>query len=84
MLRVLFVATIDKHILRFHLPYLQWFQKKGYETHVAAKGTEVIPFCDVKHELAIERSPYSILNIVSILKLRMIINDFKFKIMALC
>lgn len=76
--KVLFVANIAKHILRFHLPYLKWFKEQGYETHVAANGDEEIPWCDVKHNIAIERSPFSIKNIHAHRELKRIIdeNDF--------
>lgn len=73
--KILFVATITKHILRFHLPYLKWFQDAGYETHVAANGSESIPFCDKQHNLPIQRSPFSILNIAACYKLKKIIEE---------
>ena len=25
--KVLFVATVDSHILQFHIPYLKWFKE---------------------------------------------------------
>ncbi|HEY5590917.1 MAG TPA: glycosyltransferase family 4 protein [Paludibacter sp.] len=76
--KVLFVANIAKHILRFHLPYLQWFQENGYETHVAANGDEDIPYCDVKHNVPIARSPFSPKNFHAYKVLKHIIdkNDF--------
>lgn len=63
MEKVLFVANITKHILRFHIPYLKWFKENGYETHVAANGDEEIPWCDVQHNVPMVRSPFSIKNI---------------------
>ena len=57
--KVLFVARVDSHILHFHLPYLQWFQQKGYEVHVASQGNETIPYCDRKFDLAMDRFPIS-------------------------
>lgn len=56
--KVLFVANIAKHIIRFHLPYLKWFQENGYETHVAAFGEDAIPYCNVQYNLSIVRSPF--------------------------
>ena len=47
----------------FHIPYLEWFKKNGYEVHVAArddydnKDECIIPFCDRFHDLPFERSP---------------------------
>ncbi len=76
--KVLFVANITKHILRFHLPYLKWFQEKGYETHVAANGPEEVPYCDVKHYLPIERSPFALSNIKAYHKLKKIIEEHNY------
>ena len=61
--KVLFVATVDSHILQFHIPYLKWFKEKGYEVHVATNGEKQIPYCDKKHKLCIERSPIKINNL---------------------
>lgn len=71
--RVLFVANIAKHIIRFHLPFLKWFQDHGFETHVAAYGKEEIPFCDVQFNIEIERSPLSYKNVKAHCKLKKII-----------
>lgn len=78
MKKVLFVANISKHILRFHLPYLKWFKEHGFETHVAAGGNEEIPWCDVKHEVSIERSPFSLKNIRAHKELKKIIEANQF------
>lgn len=45
--KVLFTATVDSHILHFHIPYLKLFKEKGYEVHVATNGNEEIPYCEV-------------------------------------
>ena len=67
MKKVLFVATVVKlHIMTFHIPYLEWFKKKGYEVHVAARNDYKnkkecsIPFCDRFFDLPFERSPIKI------------------------
>lgn len=78
MKKVLFVANIAKHIIRFHLPYLKWFKENGYEVHVAANGTESIPFCDVQHNLPIYRSPFSLKNIRAHRLLKNIIDNNNF------
>ena len=28
--KILFVATVDSHILSFHIPYLKYFKELGY------------------------------------------------------
>lgn len=78
--KVLFVATVDSHILQFHIPYLKWFKDNGYEVHVATNGDEKIPYCDKKHKISVERSPLKINNLKAIKQLREIINQEKFDI----
>ena len=80
MKKVLFTATVDSHILHFHLPYLKWFKEQGYEVHVATNGDEKIPYCDVKHKISVERSPIKINNLKAIKQLKKIINEEKFDI----
>lgn len=80
MKKVLFTATVDSHILQFHLPFLKLFKDKGYEVHVATNGNEEIPYCDVKHIISFERSPLKLNNLKAIKELKRIINDEKFDI----
>ena len=49
MKKVLFTATVDSHILHFHIPYLKMFKENGYEVHVATNSNEPIQYCDKKH-----------------------------------
>ena len=63
MEKVLFTATVDGHILNFHIPYLKWFKEQGYEVHVASNGDSDIPFADVKYNIPFERSPYKLVNL---------------------
>lgn len=78
--KVLFTATVDSHILQFHLPYLKYFKEKGYEVHVATNGNEEIPYSDKKHFICFERSPFKINNLKAIKDLKKIINEEKFDI----
>lgn len=80
MKKVLFTATVDSHILHFHIPYLQYFKEQGYEVHVATNGEAKIPFCDVKHIVNFERNPFHWNNIKSIKQLKNIIDKEKFDI----
>lgn len=74
--KILFVATVDRgHILKFHLPYLKYFKEKGYEIHVACAGDADIPYCDKKHELPFERSPFKFANFIAYKKLKNIIDE---------
>jgi len=78
--KVLFAATVDSHIIHFHIPYLKLFKEKGYEVHVATNGDESIPYCDVKHVIPFERSPLKLNNLRAIVKLKKIIEKEKFEI----
>ncbi|PLR91235.1 glycosyltransferase family 4 protein [Bacillus sp. T33-2] len=77
--KILFVATVDKgHILKFHVPYLKYFKDKGFEVHVACSGNEQIPYCDQKHVLPFQRSPYKLSNVTAYRGLKKIVdqNDY--------
>jgi len=78
--KVLFTATVDSHILSFHLPFLKMLQENGYEIHVATNGVVNIPYCDVRHTVSFERSPLKPNNLRAIKQLKTIIDDQKFDI----
>ena len=78
--KVLFTATVDSHILHFHVPFLKMFKDEGYEVHVATNGCEEIPYCDKKHIIPFERSPFKINNLKAIRKLKKIIDEEKYDI----
>lgn len=80
MKKVLFSATVDSHILHFHLPYLKLFKEKGYEVHVATNTDDAIPFCDVKHKVSFERSPFKKNNLKAINQMKKILLDNNFDI----
>lgn len=78
--KVLFTATVDSHILHFHIPYLKLFKEKGYEVHVATNGETKIPYCDVRHTIQFERSPFNFKNAISVFELKKVIDFEEFDI----
>ena len=82
MKKVLFVAHVDSHIRHFHLPYLKYFKEKGYEVHVATSNdeNEVFPYCDVKHTVCMERSPFKLNNIKAISQMKKILSKEHFDV----
>lgn len=78
--KVLFTATVDSHILAFHLPFLKWFKEQGYEVHVATNGDEEIPYCDKKIKISFERSPFKLNNIKAIFQLKKVLLKEKYDI----
>lgn len=61
--KVLFVATVESHLLNFHIPYMKLLQGKDYEVHIATKlGNRRQEFDEIgviKHNVDFSRSPYS-------------------------
>ncbi len=80
MKKVLFTATVDSHILHFHIPFLKWFHENGYEVHVATNGDEEIPYCDKKNKICFERSPLKINNLKAIKQLKKVIMNEQYDI----
>ncbi|KOY83879.1 glycosyltransferase family 4 protein [Lysinibacillus macroides] len=39
-MKILFVASVYRHLTSFHIPYIQYFQKRGYEVYAAGTGEE--------------------------------------------
>ena len=78
--KVLYVATVDSHIISFHIPYLKMLKNEGYEVHVCTGEDGKIPYCDKKHTIAIKRSPYRLGNIKAIGELKKIINENDYKL----
>lgn len=75
MKKVLFVATVTKHINAFHIPYLRMLKEKGYEVHVASNGTEKIEYCDKHFNLNFARFPLKLQNYNVYKKLKDIIEE---------
>ncbi|TCO60249.1 glycosyltransferase [Caldanaerobacter subterraneus] len=66
MNKILFIATVENHVLNFHLPFIQYFQNKGYKVHVATKlgdrQDELKGLNVICHNIDFSRSPYSLSN----------------------
>lgn len=80
MKKVLFVATVTKHINAFHIPYLKLLKEQGYEIHVASNGDEPIEYCDKHFNLNFARFPIKIQNFKVYKELKKIIEENKYEI----
>lgn len=82
MKKVLFVATVDSHIRHFHIPYLKLFHDKGFEVHVATADDEgeKFDYCDKKHKITFERSPFKLNNLKAVNQMVSLIKEEKFDV----
>ena len=85
MRKILFVATVVRtHIMQFHIPYLEYLKKNGWETAVAARNDYddpkecMIPFCNTYYDIPFERSPIKAKNVQAIKQLKTIIDENHF------
>lgn len=69
--KILFTASTFSHIVNFHLPYLRYFQARGWTVHTACGGASApIPFADETVALPFEKSMYSPRNFQAAVRLR--------------
>lgn len=84
MKKVLFVATVESHLLNFHIPFMKLLQDKDYEVHVATKlGNRQKEFDDIgviKHHIDFSRSPYSPRVLTSLLQMEKLLRDVRFSL----
>lgn len=78
--KILFVATVDSHFEKFHLPYFKWFQSQGWEVHVAASGSLTLPYVNQKYDISIQRSPFHHKNIIAYHALNKLIKQQHYRI----
>lgn len=76
--KVLFVASIDKHILKFHVPSIKILSDQGFEVDVACNGKIEIPYVRNYHQIEFVRSPFSIFNLYALFRLTKVLknNDY--------
>lgn len=78
--KVLFCATVDYHFEAFHLPFLKWFQEKGWEVHVAAAGDLELPYVDQKYTIPISRAPFAKENVKAYKMLKTLIKKNQYQL----
>lgn len=62
--KILFIATVENHILNIHMPFINHFKDNGYTVHVAtnlgARRDEFKEHDVICHQVDFSRSPYSL------------------------
>lgn len=83
-MKVLFVASIYRHLTTFHIPYIKYFQNKGYEVWAAGTGQEdktTLEGINVKCvDIPFSRSPLSSQNIASFKALKKLFSTEVFEL----
>jgi glycosyltransferase EpsD len=59
-IRVLFAASVDRHIQAFHLPYISLLNKKGIDVDVVSFGNLYFPNVKKKINIEFPRSPFNL------------------------
>ncbi|MBZ4669173.1 MAG: hypothetical protein PWP07_1764 [Epulopiscium sp.] len=63
MKKILLIASVDFHFTSFHIPYIEYFQQRGAEVHIAARSGERTKELEsmgvIFHSIDFSRSPYS-------------------------
>ncbi|SDN21717.1 glycosyltransferase family 4 protein [Alkalicoccus daliensis] len=80
MKKVLLCATVAYHFSTFHLPFMAWLQRNGYEVHVASGGKEKLPYTDKQFELPIRRNPFDKENFKAYKELKKLIQTYDYNI----
>lgn len=81
--KVLFTASTYSHIRHFHLPYLEYYRKCGWEVHVACGGAvQDIPCADRIIALPLEKSMRSPENFRAARLLRKLIREERYSLIT--
>ncbi|MFJ7371326.1 glycosyltransferase family 4 protein [Lysinibacillus sp. NPDC098008] len=83
-MKILFVASVYRHLTAFHIPYIKYFQENGFEVWAAGIGEEdkaVLNSLNVKCvDIPFSRNPFKLQNITAYRKIKKLVNKENFKI----
>lgn len=87
MKKILFVATVQSHIMNFHVPYLEYWANRGYEVHVATKmnkkeykETELTLGYVKWHQIDFDRNPFSKYSIIALKQLKQLMKANEYEL----
>lgn len=84
MKKMLIAATVESHILNFHIPYIKYFQEKGFEVHVAARMSdrkgEFEKLNVILHDIPFSRRLNPFQNLKAYFKVKMLLKKEKFSL----
>ncbi len=80
MRKALYTASTDNHIINFHIPYINWLKKQGFEVHVACSGEKEIEHADRVFRIPFKRSPFDAGNVKAYKELKNLIQEHKYSL----
>ncbi|EIT86530.1 group 1 glycosyl transferase [Fictibacillus macauensis ZFHKF-1] len=78
--KVLFCATVDVHIRKFHIPFMKWLQNNGWEVHTATGEAGDFSFDGQHHQISITRSPFTFANVRAYYELKNLVETYDFDV----
>ncbi|MEO4054117.1 glycosyltransferase family 4 protein [Solibacillus sp. CAU 1738] len=83
-MKVLFVASVYRHLVSFHLPYMQYFQNKGYTVYAVGNGDEdkqILSAMGIKCiDIPFSRNPFSSNNLHAYKQLKTLFKQHHFNL----
>lgn len=80
MRKVLYTASVERHLEVFHRPYLRWWRDLGWEVHSATSDGEGLPESSFHHRIAFTRSPFALDTIRAYRSLAKLVHDEHFDV----
>lgn len=77
MKKILYTASRISHIINFHMPYIDYFKKKGYIVHILTQGKAKINI-DKIYDISFEKKITSLKNIKTINYVKSILEKEKY------
>ena len=82
--KILFIATVENHLLSFHIPFMQYLQGKGYEVYAATKLGERRKELEeqniICHNINFSRSPNPLAALIALMQLIRLMKDNSFSL----
>lgn len=83
-MKILFVATVYRHLVNFHIPYMQYFQNLGYKVYAISnvdEDREILMNLGIQCiDIPFSRNPFSLKNIVAYRELKVLFNKKQFEL----
>lgn len=84
-MKVLFGASVYNHLSTFHKPFMEYFQKNGYEVHAVGSASmgrkeELLEMGIICHDIDFDRFPLSGKNLLALRQLQLLFKQQKFEL----